>query len=261
MIEGCMNRFACGVLLCAALSCTAATFAQNTPQSDTFSRKNTFTLFAEYSNDSSTILVAQARQRKLAAAGGAYTRRVVRFLGSDLSYQIELRPVLFESDPLERETQTVTVTTGPTAGTVTTITGSYVPIKCVAGTTSGTIPADPPYFPGESYVITEACGRQWTFGQSFAPIGFKYALRTHHSVQPFLIGTLGYMYTSRPVPLTDAEAFNFVINLGAGVELYRSHTRSLAIEARVQHFSNRDTAEENPGTENLIFKVSYSFGR
>jgi hypothetical protein len=255
-----MHRFTCGVLLCFALSrCNAAAAQQKT--SEDYSRENTFSLFAEYSNDSSPILTGLARQRKLAAAGGAYTRRIVRFLGSDFGYLVEVRPVLFESDPLESATQTITITTGPTAGTVTTSTGSYVPIKCVAGTSSGNVPSDPPYFPGESYVVTQTCGRQWTFGQSFAPIGFKYAVRTHHPVQPFLIGTLGYMYTSRPVPLADAEGFNFVINFGAGVEVYRSHTRSVALEARVQHFSNRDTAEANPGTENLILKVSYNFGR
>lgn len=255
-----MKCIPCGVLLCFVLSGGGKSVAQAKTSED-FSRKNTFTLFAEYSNDSSPILVGQARQRKLAAAGVAYTRRVVRFLGSDLSYQIELRPILFESDPLVLESQTDTVTTGPTAGSVTTTNVSFVPIKCVPGTVTGSIPAYPPYLPGANYVITQTCGRQWTFGQSFAPIGFKYAVRTHHPVQPFLIGTLGYMYTSRPVPLPDAEAFNFVINLGAGVEVYRSQRRSVAVEARVQHFSNRDTAYENPGTDSLMFKVSYSFGR
>jgi hypothetical protein len=254
-----MKRFPGGALLCIFLFGRGSAVAQaKTP--DGYSRKNTFTLFAEYSNDSSPILVGQSRQRKLAAAGGAYTRRVVRFLGSDLSYQVELRPVLFESDPLENESQTITVTTGPTAGTVTTISGTYVPIKCVPSTISGSIPANPPSLPGEDYVITQTCGRQWTFGQSFAPMGFKYAVRTRHPVQPFIIGTLGYMYTSRPVPLPNAESFNFVISAGAGVEVYRSHTRSVAVEARVQHFSNRDTAYENPGTDSLMFKVSYSFG-
>ncbi len=228
---------------------------------ESYSRKNTFTLFAEYSNDSSPIVVGTARQRKLAVAGGAYTRRVVRFLGSDLSYQVELRPVVFESDPLAIQNTVATVTTGPTTGTTMTYTSSDVPLKCVPYTVTGTVQPSPPYFLGESYISTQTCGRQWTFGQSFAPIGFKYAVRTNHPVQPFLIGTLGYMYTSRPVPTAGAEAFNFVINIGAGLEVYRSKKRSVSVEARVQHFSNRDTAAENPGTDNLIFKVSYGFGR
>lgn len=227
---------------------------------EAYSRKNSYTVFAEYSNDSSTIVVGLARQRKLAAAGGAYTRRVVRFWGSDLGYQVELRPVVFESDPLAMVNTVETITTGSTAGSTFTYNGTGVPLRCVPSVATGSVPGDP-YSPGFSYVVTETCGRQWTFGQSFAPIGFKYSLRTNHPVQPFLIGTLGYMYTSRPVPTAGAEAFNFVINIGAGLEVYRSKKRSVSVEARIQHFSNRDTAAENPGTDNLIFKVSYGFGK
>jgi len=255
----------CGVLLLVSATVGSVSAQEKVPKalqgSDEFSRKNTFTVFAEYSNDSSEIIVGLASQRKLADLGGAYTRRVVRFWGSDLSYQIELRPVLFESDPLAIQTTVVTDTSGPTAGTSSTYTNVGVPLKCVPSVVSGTDPAQPPYFPSDSYVSMLSCGRQWTFGQSFAPIGFKYAVRTHHPVQPFLIGTLGYMYTSRPVPLADAESFNFVINIGVGLEVYRSRKRSVSVEARVQHFSNRDTAAENPGTDNVMYKISYSFGR
>jgi hypothetical protein len=239
------------------LSFVGTLLAQYNPP---FSRKNTYTVFAEYSNDSSTIIVGQARQRKLADLGASYTRRVVRFLGSDLGYHIELRPVLFESDPLTLVTDSVTQTTGTLAGTTNVYYSSYVQTRCLPVTISGTV--DPSsYGPGETYTSTATCGRQWTFGQSFAPIGFKYSMRTQHPLQPFIIGTLGYMYTSRPVPLAQAESFNFVIAAGAGVEVYRSKKRSVSVEARVQHFSNRNTAAENPGTDNLMFKVSYSFGR
>ena len=77
----------------------------------------------------------------------------------------------------------------------------------------------------------------------------------------FIVGTLGYMYSSRPIPLADAEAFNFLFNFGAGVEVFRSKKRSVSLECRYNHFSNRDTAPANPGTDNVMFKASYSFGR
>jgi hypothetical protein len=256
-----MNRFTCGALLCVALSCTTGILAQDIPQSqtsDAFSRKNTFTLFAEYSPTSSHMLLGSSRQRILADFGGAYTRRLVRFWGSDLDYQVELRPVLFESDPVE---------------TITNITYDGVPVTdvpsqpeavtgvCQPGPVQFTFPGYPPGSPPTVETYTLACGRQWTFGQSFAPIGFKYSMRTNHPLQPFLIGTLGYMYTSRPVPVADAESFNF--DFGAGVELFRSvkNKRSVAVEARYHHFSNNGTATDNPGTDNITYKLSYSFGR
>ena len=255
-----MNRFVCGVLLCIAVSSTSATFAQDVPQAVTFSRKNTFTLFAEYSPTSSHILLGGARQRILADLGGAYTRRVAGFWGSDLGYQIELRPILFESDPIE------TISNFSINGTPVTYlppSSSAVIGFCQPGTIQLSFPGYPSGTPPTVEAYTVTCGRQWTFGQSFSPIGFKYSMRTHHPLQPFLIGTLGYMYTSRPIPVADAESFNFVFDFGAGMELFRSenHRRSVSIEARYHHFSNRNTAPENPGTDSITYKLSYSFGR
>ncbi len=255
-----MNRFACGVLLCIAVSSTATMFAQDVPQSVDFSRENTFTLFAEYSPTSSHILLGSARQRILADVGGAYTRRVVRFWGTDLGYHVEFRPVLFESDPIETLSN-YSIDGAPI---------SFIPPSssavtgvCQPGNIQLTFPGYPSGAPPTVEAYTVACGRQWTFGQEFSPIGFKYSLRTHYPIQPFVIGTLGYMYTSRPVPVADAESFNFVFDLGAGLELFRfeEHTRSISIEARYHHFSNNNTAPENPGTDSLVYKLSYSFGR
>ena len=231
-------------------------------QTDAFSRKNTWTIFAEYSNTSSHILMGSVRQRKIADLGGAYTRRVVRFWGSDLSYHVEVRPVMFESDPLTIETGTAVITSGPNTGTTSTSTNSVVPIaKCEPYHETGTIPAEPPNFPSETYTITGTCGRQWTFAQAFSPLGFKYSMRTRHPVQPFIVGTLGYMYASRPIPIANAEAFNFIFNVGAGVEVFRSKRRSVSLECRFNHFSNNSTAPANPGADNVMFKTSYSFGR
>jgi hypothetical protein len=105
------------------------------------------------------------------------------------------------------------------------------------------------------------CGPQWTFAQAFSPLGFKYSTMTGHRVQPFFVGTLGYMYSSRPIPVAQAEALNFVFDFGPGVEIYERGGRSISLECRFHHFSNRDTAEENPGVDNLMYKLSYSFGR
>ena len=261
-----MSRFARGALLCLAISCTTEIVAQDNPHtqsSDAYSRKNTFSLFVEYSPTSSHILLGAARQRILADFGGAYTRRVVSFWGSDLGYHVELRPVLFESDPVAITTSTISYTAPPPIGPITSTTTVSAATVGKCQPSSGTTVFPP--IDGEPPVTissTTTCGRQWTFGQVFTPIGFQYSMGTHHRLQPFIIGTLGYMYTSRPVPVADAEAFNFVFDFGAGLELYRSNhkQRSISIESRYHHFSNRDTAEANPGTDNITYMLSYNFG-
>jgi hypothetical protein len=247
-------------MLCAFGPSVSATAQQAKSMDASYSRKNTFTVFAEYAKESTPIIAGTARQRRLGDVGVAYTRRVVRFLGGDLGYHVELRPVLFEGDPVTIVNGTTTYTSGPNAGNTFISYGSFVAIRCAPENIAGIVPGTADY-QGFSYTTVETCGRQWTFGQSFAPFGFKYSLRTQHPVQPFLVGTLGYMFTSRPVPVPQAESLNFVINIGLGVEVYRAGKRSVAVEVRGQHFSNRDTAEENPGTDNLLLKVSYSFGR
>jgi len=225
-----------------------------------FSRRNSWTIFAEYSNTSSHILMGASRQRELATVGGAYTRRIVRFGGSELGYQAEVRPVVFESDPLQIEKVMETVSEPPPVGTQTfTNTNTMATVeRCRAS--SGVLHTPPgDIVISGTYNIT--CGRRWTFAQAFSPLGFKYSMRTRHPVQPFFAGTVGYMYSSRPIPVADAEAFNFVFDFGPGIEIYRSGKRSISVECRFHHFSNRDTAEENPGVDNLMYKLSYSFGR
>jgi hypothetical protein len=45
------------------------------------------------------------------------------------------------------------------------------------------------------------------------------------------------------------------------VELYRDKTRSIRAEYRYHHISNHGTAEENPGIDNGLVQITYSFGR
>ena len=151
-------------------------------QADEFSRKNTWTVFAEYSNTSSPILMGSARQRKLADLGGAYTRRVVRFWGSDLSYQVEVRPVMFESDPVQiiKETTTLQVPNAPVTTSETSTTAVVGP--CRPSSSSISFPPSNG-FPGVTENFNDICGRQWTFAQAFSPLGFKYSMRTRHPVQ------------------------------------------------------------------------------
>lgn len=82
-----------------------------------------------------------------------------------------------------------------------------------------------------------------------------------HKLQPFFIGHGGYMYSTQPIPISTAGSFNFTFDFGAGFEFYRSKTRSIRAEYRFHHISNHDTASQNPGIDNGLLQVTYSFGR
>jgi opacity protein-like surface antigen len=113
-----------------------------------------------------------------------------------------------------------------------------------------------------SGTFVQSCsGREWTIGEAISPVGFQWNFLPRLKTQPFLIGHGGYMYSTRPIPIAIAGSFNFTFDLGVGVELFRSQTRSIRAEYRFHHISNHNTAEENPGIDNGLFQVTYSFGR
>ncbi len=79
------------------------------------------------------------------------------------------------------------------------------------------------------------------------------------------------MFSAQAIPIYGAGNFNYTFSIGAGLELYRSHpapdpdtrfgTRSLRAEYRYHHISNGSTAPQNPGIDNGLFQLTYSFGR
>jgi opacity protein-like surface antigen len=219
-------------------------------------------VFSEYSNTSSHMLMGYARDRKLLTLGGSYARRLWHGREGSFSYLAEVRPMVFESDPVQTNNFTEVFSvdgssfsdhfSGTTVG------------PCVAGTVVTTFPTiSPTGQPNGTVTVTShlTCGRRWNYAQSFSPVGFKQSFRPNKAVQPFVAGTVGYMYSSVPIPTEQSGSFNFAFDFGAGVEVFRSAKRSVSLEYRYHHFSNKGTASQNYGVDNGVFKVSYSFGR
>jgi opacity protein-like surface antigen len=244
------------LLVLAIVSASNAAWTQSSDASTTFSRKNTFSFFAAYSNDSSHMLLGAAANRKLLEFGAGYNRRLYLNRIVNWQYSGELLPVALESDPLAIET---IHQTAPTVINTTYNLGAQT-VNCTPSTNSYNFTTAT----GVTYIGTEtfACsGRRWTIGEAMSPVGFQWNFLTHRKMQPFFIGHGGTMYSTQPIPLPEAGSFNFTFDLGAGVELYRNKTRSIRAEYRYHHISNHDTAMENPGIDNGLFQVSYAFGR
>ncbi|HEY1805707.1 MAG TPA: acyloxyacyl hydrolase [Terracidiphilus sp.] len=249
-------RFACLCLLLAGASFAARAQVLASPGSSYFSRKNTFGVFGAYSPDSSHILLGYAENRKLVEFGVSYNRRLLMDHGVSWQYSLELLPVALESDPVGVEINTQTE---PTVSTTTYDFGAQF-VTCA--------PATVPYsYAGENNVtysgtLTYRCsGRRWTIGEAMSPIGMQWNFRPRNRIQPFFTGHGGYMYSTQPIPIMQAGSFNFTFDLGAGLELYRTASKSIRVEYRYHHISNHNTAQENPGIDNGLFQVSYAFGR
>lgn len=228
-----------------------------TGESRPISRRNTFGVYVEYSNDSSHMLMGVSENRKLVALGGSYARRLWESHVGDLRYIVEARPVLMESDPVTRTTATLTplVPAGPPS---TSVTEAVLVSACHSGTFNETV-----QFPAESFNVsgTTACDRRWVFAQSFSPVGFQYGFRPGHRLQPLLTSTAGYVFSTTPIPVSNAGSFNFTFDFGAGLEWFRTKNQSIQFEYRYHHISNAYTANANPGIDSGVFKVTYAFGR
>jgi opacity protein-like surface antigen len=235
--------------------CLGSSIHAQTGESGSVSRRNTFGIYVEYSNDSSHMVLGVAEDRKLVALGGSYALRLWRSHVGDLRYIMEARPVLMESDPVTRDAYTYMYIPGLTfAGTQITESAK----ACHSGTFQET-----EQFPGQTLYRTDTitCDRRWVFAQGFSPVGFQYGFRPGHRLQPLLTSTAGYIFSTTPIPVANAGSFNFTFDMGVGLEWFRTRNQSIQFEYRYHHISNHFTADANPGIDNGVFKLTYAFGR
>ncbi|MGC2163786.1 MAG: acyloxyacyl hydrolase [Silvibacterium sp.] len=243
------------VALFALLLSAPVAFSQAQSSTSGYSRLNAFGIFGEYSNNSSHILLGTAQNRKLLDFGGFYTRRVLLNRVVDGQYMLELRPIMLESDPLWHETLTITA---PPPGFTLPSNLAEAPACHPSSQTYSSVSNGVPF----SETITITCGqRQWTFGEGFSPLGFKWNFLPRRRIQPVFTTLAGYMFSTKPIPVADAGSWNFTFEFGAGVEFYRSPTRSIRAEYRFHHISNNYTATVNPGIDSQLIQITYAFGR
>ncbi len=249
--------------VCLMLSSMFAGFVQtrvveaqvNAPE--TFGAKNTFGVLGEYSNDSSRIIIGSTDNEKFGAIGLTYQRLLYSNDHVIFSYGAEFRPIIIESNPAS---SSYTAQTLPTAQTILPPYGPTLTTKCV----TRTVPYK--YEDNQTGIVYAGtifltCVRVSTFSQSLSPLGFRLNLRPHHALQPTFSTYEGYKFSTRKLPVDSAGSFNFVFEFGAGIEYYRSANRSIRLEYQIQHYSNASSADSNPGVDNGIFKVTYTFGR
>jgi opacity protein-like surface antigen len=243
-----------GCVLAGLLLGAASSRAQGVERSD-FGSRNSFGAVAEYSNDSSHILLGISDNVKLGGLGVQYQRRLITGRGVAFFYTMEFRPVIVQSNP----TQTFTsVQTFPVYSKF--VVPNELTTKCVASA----IPfyatqRDPPVI--YSGVDFTTCGREANYALGFAPFGMRLNFRRHTRLQPTLSTFEGMILSTKPLPVASAGSFNFAFEIGGGVEYFRTERTSIRLEYQVQHYSNAFTAGSNPGVDNGMMKLTYSFGR
>jgi opacity protein-like surface antigen len=249
------TRKAALCLLAAFAMCTAS------PAQDTgaYSNRRVYSGFVEYSNDSSHMLLGYADGRKITALGVGFQKRSFLRNGVAGSWLAEVRPYMRVVDP----TMTGFALQFPQQPAYSGIVhfASPVPVDTPVNATPQNVllVTQNQVYSGTAMYMG---GTRSTYVAAFSPLGYKVSVFPHRRIQPFVTGLGGFAVSPRDIPVFNSSAFNFTFEFGAGVEIYRTHTRSCQLEYRYHHLANASmNSTDNPGIDSGVFKVTYSFGR
>jgi len=248
------------VLVCAlglvAWRAAAAQTVAAAPQP--YRDRSSLGVFAEYSNDSSHMLMGGEENRKLGGAGIDYTHRLLTSHHLDWSWMVEVRPLLMEGDPMSHFVQSSSLPGLNTSPPDMTLARSA---DCMPVSFDGILPPLTPSGSPFELHTHRTCYTRWTYTGGLSPIGQRVNFRPGKRLQPFWAGNAGFMIAPYDIPANNSSWFNFTWETGVGVEWHTGAHRSWAAELRYHHFSNKDLGNKNPGVDNLLYKVTYRFGR
>ncbi len=106
-------------------------------------------------------------------------------------------------------------------------------------------------------------GGHAVYGFAIAPLGFTMDVARHRRAHPFVEIAGGVIASAEPIPerQPDATGLNFLISLGGGIRWKTGRRNELQAGYRFLHISNAFTTNFNPGVDNNVLYVGYSFLR
>lgn len=101
------------------------------------------------------------------------------------------------------------------------------------------------------------------YGFAVAPLGFTFDFARRRRVHPFLETLGGIVASTQPIPIDqpDATGLNFCFDFGAGIRWRAGERGAMSVGYKFLHISNAYTTNFNPGVDNNVFYVGYSFLR
>lgn len=218
---------------------------------------NAITLGAEYSNDSSHIILGQSFNRRFGGLDLTYSRRVGSKTGIAYTWDIEARPLVLLEDPVATTTYSFTINSLPPA--VTTYSNVPVQSRCGSFTSTDTFPVSTvPGVTTETVSVRRECDTRCTYGWGLSPVGQRLNFWPRRTLQPYLLANGGFLVSTRDIPVNDSSRFNFTFTFGTGLQWFKQNGASWAIDYRVQHLSNKKIGDNNPGIDSQTFRLSYS---
>lgn len=223
---GCVTaRIFSAFLLCllTSLTLTAGICSNDSPRP-----RHEVHILAGYSPTSPT-LIGTARDFKMTLIETGYSYRCREFKGVGISYLASVQPmVLFHAPAVVYVPALPSITPG----------GVFQP-------TIGILP------------------QHTTYGFGVMPLGFRFDFVRRRRLHPIAEINGGIVASTSPVPYSFANAtgLNFLFNFGGGLRWHHKEGQAITAGYRFVHVSNAGTSAYNPGLDNNLFYLSYSFLR
>jgi hypothetical protein len=101
------------------------------------------------------------------------------------------------------------------------------------------------------------------YGFAVAPVGFTFELARKRRAHPFIETIGGVIASTQPIPIDqpDATGLNFFFDVGGGIRWRIGERGAVSLGYKFLHISNAYTTSFNPGVDNNVFYVGYSFLR
>lgn len=98
---------------------------------------------------------------------------------------------------------------------------------------------------------------RYAFG--VAPLGLQVNFRPRKNVQPFIGASGGLLYFNQRTPNFTGTRLAFTADVGGGIEFKLKKKRALTVGYKYYHISNGDRGLSNPGFDNNLFYIGYTF--
>ncbi len=190
-------------------------------QNDTETGKNELMIWGGFSPDSSTVFKSTGRtpDARFGIVAFRYARRFNNNNTVNLKYTADVVPVAVLNYPDIRTPVAIAV-----------------------------FPPPPPTIVRET---------RYAFG--VAPLGIQANFHPRKKYQPFIGASGGLLYFNKRTPNFVGTRFAFTADVGGGLEIKLKERRALTIGYKYYHISNGDRGLQNPGFDNNLFYIGYTF--
>jgi hypothetical protein len=102
-------------------------------------------------------------------------------------------------------------------------------------------------------------GSSSIYGAGLSPLGFKLNFGQQSWIKPFVAASVGFLYFAHDVPVPHSSRFNFTPEVGLGLQFFLAPKRAVTLGYKLQHISNANTGQSNPGMDSHLFYAGFSF--